>query len=77
MKTAIVVLAIVALVGAGVAIAGSHTDPAALPKDPARADCPGKIRCPLTGELICADQCPLNADGSQDEALPPCCQKSK
>ncbi len=24
-----------------------------------RADCPGKIKCPLTGELVCKDQCPL------------------
>lgn len=23
-----------------------------------RADCPGKIVCPLTGELVCRDQCP-------------------
>lgn len=24
-----------------------------------RPDCPGKIICPLTGEEICKDQCPL------------------
>lgn len=24
-----------------------------------RADCPGKIVCPVTGELVCKDQCPL------------------
>lgn len=24
-----------------------------------RADCPGKIACPLTGEEVCKDQCPL------------------
>lgn len=23
-----------------------------------RTDCPGKIECPLTGELVCRDQCP-------------------
>ena len=23
-----------------------------------RADCPGKIVCPLTGELVCRDRCP-------------------
>lgn len=23
-----------------------------------RTDCPGKIECPLTGELVCSDQCP-------------------
>lgn len=26
-----------------------------------RADCPGKIVCPITGEVICSDQCPLCA----------------
>jgi hypothetical protein len=30
-------------------LAGSGTD---------RADCPGKISCPLTGEILCRDQCP-------------------
>jgi len=25
----------------------------------ARADCPGKIVCPATGELVCRDKCPL------------------
>jgi hypothetical protein len=24
-----------------------------------RGDCPGKITCPLTGEEVCKDQCPL------------------
>ncbi len=24
-----------------------------------RADCPGKITCPLTGDEVCKDQCPL------------------
>lgn len=24
-----------------------------------RSDCPGKIMCPITGETICADQCPV------------------
>jgi len=23
-----------------------------------RTDCPGKIECPLTGELVCRDRCP-------------------
>ncbi len=28
-----------------------------------RPDCPGKIVCPLTGELICRDKCPtVDAD---------------
>ncbi len=25
----------------------------------ARPDCAGKVECPLTGELVCRDQCPL------------------
>ncbi len=25
----------------------------------ARSDCPGKVVCPLTGELVCKDACPL------------------
>ncbi|MBW3542718.1 MAG: hypothetical protein KY476_20835 [Planctomycetes bacterium] len=24
-----------------------------------RADCPGKVICPLTGEEVCKDRCPL------------------
>lgn len=24
-----------------------------------RADCPGTVTCPLTGEEVCRDQCPL------------------
>ena len=24
-----------------------------------RVDCPGKVLCPLTGEVVCKDQCPL------------------
>lgn len=26
-----------------------------------RSDCPGKFVCPITGEEICKDQCPLGA----------------
>lgn len=33
--------------------------------------CPGRIVCPLTGELVCADRCPLN--GETDFPLPLCC----
>lgn len=77
MRTAIFTLVIVALVGAGVAIAASGTSADALAKDPARADCPGLIECPLTGELICADQCPLNSGEAQDDAVAPCCRAEK
>lgn len=35
----------------------------------ARADCPGKIVCPITGELVCIDQCPAGAGAKSDVAL--------
>jgi len=31
-----------------------------------RADCPGKVVCPLTGEEVCKDQCPL-VDANRDD----------
>jgi len=37
-----------------------------------RPDCPGKIVCPLTGQLVCKDRCPL---GNNDSEKPSCCQK--
>lgn len=42
-----------------------------------RADCPGKIVCPITGDLVCNDRCPLGT-GPQEErpSLPSCCQTS-
>ncbi len=54
---------------------------------PERADCPGKITCPLTGELVCKDRCPLGAEGVTEPAseaasktteaakTPSCCAK--
>lgn len=30
-------------------------------KSGGRRDCPGKVTCPLTGEEVCKDQCPLAA----------------
>jgi hypothetical protein len=43
--------------------------------DTSRADCPGKITCPLTGELVCVDRCPVEAQtAAVDEALPSCCK---
>lgn len=30
-----------------------------------RPDCPGKIVCPLTGELVCKDRCPLGASAEK------------
>jgi len=31
-----------------------------------RADCPGKITCPITGEIICRDQCPTIDPNRED-----------
>jgi len=31
-----------------------------------RSDCPGKIICPLTGELVCRDRCPA-VDQQRDD----------
>ena len=40
-----------------------------------RADCPGKIVCPLTGEVICADRCPLGTTAAAE--TPGCCKQTK
>ncbi len=43
----------------GLLLAGSSLGAFALANGKtARADCPGKIVCPITGELVCRDQCP-------------------
>jgi hypothetical protein len=45
-----------------------------------RSDCPGKIVCPLTGEEVCRDHCPLSADvvnatqGPREKASTPASQ---
>ena len=33
-----------------------------------RADCPGKVNCLLTGDLVCKDRCPM-ADRNQRDCL--------
>ena len=48
-------LPVVGLVVLGLAALGAATLGAAYVE---RADCPGKIVCPQTGELICRDRCP-------------------
>lgn len=58
---------------------------AASDKGTQRSDCPGKVVCPLTGEEVCKDQCPVGvgtaatvtaaADTADDP--PPCCRKAK
>lgn len=73
MKKTLIALLVLALVGGGVAIAASSTN-ADVPRDDTRADCPGLIKCPLTGEMICADQCPLATGEKADGDVPPCCR---
>ncbi len=48
-------LSALALAVLGVATLGAVKLAAA---DADRLDCPGKIVCPLTGELVCKDRCP-------------------
>jgi len=38
-----------------------------------RPDCPGTIVCPLTGETVCRDRCPLNGDPRDTPSVSPCC----
>ncbi|MCA9288161.1 MAG: hypothetical protein KDA05_06235 [Phycisphaerales bacterium] len=45
-----------------------------------REDCPGKIICPITGELICADQCPQAVADTVSlpvADVPSCCSGTK
>ncbi|GJQ27680.1 MAG: hypothetical protein HBSAPP02_27120 [Phycisphaerae bacterium] len=43
-----------------------------------RPDCPGKIVCPLTGEEVCRDRCPLNkSERTAVKAAPSCCRGGK
>lgn len=32
-----------------------------------RSDCPGKVVCPLTGEKVCKDLCPLTAKAKETD----------
>ena len=65
-KIAIVTgVATAALVGGALAYgalaAPKSCCPSTSDKASMRADCPGTIICPLTGEEICKDKCPLCA----------------
>lgn len=53
MKTLVVTL--VAAVALGLATLGAAK---LAPAQADRPDCPGKIVCPRTGELVCRDKCP-------------------
>lgn len=41
--------------------------------NPLRDDCPGRVNCPLTGELVCIDLCPLAAARESKAAAPAYC----
>lgn len=42
-----------------------------------RSSCPGKIICPITGEAVCRDQCPLDGSATKVVARASCCAKTK
>ena len=56
------ITAVVILTGLGIAVSGSF----GLSSDAERPDCPGQITCPLTGEPVCRDKCPL-IDRTRDD----------
>jgi hypothetical protein len=60
------------------AISAGVTAYAAVVAQSDRPDCPGKIICPLTGDLVCKDRCPLNAEmnisSEEPSMLPACCR---
>lgn len=50
--------------------------------DSYRANCPGKILCPVTGKIICKDRCPLNKEvknttSKSKSNLSSCCTTKK
>lgn len=68
------VVSLVLLVAAGAAVAAYAVNAGVIA---GRADCPGKIVCPVTGERVCADRCALGAEGAPGSSLPPCCEGGK
>ncbi len=80
-KAALWMLAAAVLLAGGIstyqfAFAGGRAiaSPGAIAIDPDRPDCPGKVVCPITGELVCRDRCPLGPGGDREEEAPPCCR---
>lgn len=69
MQSGLAVLTLLLVLGVSVAASGLHRSSETATAE--RADCPGKIECPLTGEQVCKDQCPLQESccaGSSDTA---------
>ena len=59
LRSAVAVLALSGLVALPLAFAGARQE---------RSDCPGKVVCPLTGEEVCKDRCPLAAKARKTDA---------
>ena len=57
----IAIVAVVAIAATAYAVSSSSSTD--------RTDCPGKIICPLTGELVCKDRCPLHDDAESAETV--------
>lgn len=71
MRRASISIAMLATVGLAVAAYAVNSRVSA-----DRPDCPGQIKCPLTGERVCRDRCPLNkGETSAAQDTPPCCRR--
>lgn len=55
------------------ALLGSGALAYALASGEKREDCPGKIICPITGQEICKDQCPLTSKAVTPAPSGGCC----
>ncbi|MBI4603497.1 MAG: hypothetical protein HY721_16215 [Planctomycetes bacterium] len=72
-KTAPWIVALSVLLGSGIALSGLGF------AGGERPDCPGKIICPITGEEVCADRCPLGPEAAKSAAKTAagsCCERS-
>ncbi len=59
LRSAVAVLALSGLAALPLAFAGARQE---------RSDCPGKVVCPLTGEEVCKDRCPLAAKAQKTDS---------
>lgn len=69
MKSIALTSALLAVVTGGSVLAYGITRPSA-----ERPDCPGTVVCPITGELVCRDECPLAKTAGATDATPACCR---
>ena len=65
LMTPIALIAAAAIAATAYAVSSSSS--------PDRTDCPGKIVCPLTGDLVCKDRCPAHSTDSAETVVPPAC----